>query len=188
MACSEDNAAPLLDISGSGILRTLFNIVYFAHWYDKASNLRAYMFHVLDYGKGEFAAVNPDGSLNANSVSYLLLHRLLEGADSLSVQALDHDGRLHGVGPHHEKTISPIVALVSNGSSGVRALVVNLGLSDAKLVLPFASAEIRSLGGTPSARINPDSLRSLDDIPARTVKDRVLVLPPVSVTLIERAS
>ena len=180
-----EKAVAPLNFSANGVLRALFNIVYFAHWLDKVPNLRAYMFHVLDYGIGDFAALYPDRSLNANSVSYMLLHYLLDGATDYSVQVLDQNGRLHGVGPYHANSISPIVALIALGPSGVRVLVVNLGLSVANMKSPFDAVEIRMLGGSPSSSIASDELYSLDDLPSTTTTDQVLKLPPMSLILIE---
>lgn len=177
------NAEPPLNFGAYGIPRTLFNMAYFIHWLDRVPNLRAYMFHVLDYGKGEFAAVNPDGSLNANSLAFLFLRRMLDDPDGFSVQIPRPDARFGGVGPYRDVAIASVVALVSRTA----AVVINISPESATLALPFPSARIRSLGGAPWARIEPGEFRSLNDIPATSVRDApVMTLPPVSVHLIER--
>ncbi|MFZ5619811.1 MAG: hypothetical protein ACOY5W_02170 [Pseudomonadota bacterium] len=183
-----DKAKAPLDLSAYGVPRLLFNVAYFAHWVDRVPGVRAYMFHVLDYGKGEFAALNPDGSLNANSVSYLLLRYMLDHPDGLSVQAFGQDRRLEGVGPYQGSAISQIVALMSNGGRDGRALVVNLSPFQGRLAAPYPVVRIRTLGGAPSARIPPGRIRALDDIPAVMTEERVLVLPPLSISLIEQVS
>ena len=175
-------AEPSLDFSAYGIPRALFNIAYFAHWVDRVPNLRAYMFHVLDYGKGEFAAVNPDGSLNANSLAFLLLRRMLDDPDGFSVQTPRSGARIAGVGPYRDVDVAPVVALVSRTA----AVVINIGPRPAQLALPFSAARVRSLGGTPWARMEAGDVKSLDDIPARAVQGAVLPLPPMSVHLVER--
>lgn len=179
-------AAAPLDLSASGVPRLLFNVAYFIHWMDKVPSMRAHMFHVLDYGKGEFAALNPDGSLNANSLSYLLLHRMFDGPDGLSIQIPVHRHQFEGVGPYQGIAISSVVALLSGGTSEGRALVLNVSPVHARLAAPYPVARIRTLGGAPSARIRPGEFHSLDDIPVTTTRDAVIVLPPMSISLIEQ--
>jgi hypothetical protein len=178
----------LLDLGPNGVAHAMFNIVYFAHWVKNLPNLRAYMFHVLDYGRHDFAALNLDKSLNANSVSFLFMQRLLGDATKISVQSFTQGARLHGVGPYRNHEISTVVALLASGPKGKRALVVNLGFSEAKIASPFESTKTTIVGGSPDSTIAPATFWSLDEIPNRTTAKRLLYLPPMSITLAEPAS
>ena len=179
-------AEPPLDFSASGVPRALFNLVYFAHWVNDVPSLGAYMYHVLDYGEGEFAAVNPDGSLNANGLSFLLLREMFGDGSRVGIQVMDQRGQINGVGPYRESRIAPIVALFSTANGARRVLVANVGLSQVRLVSPFASARVRTLGGGPAARIERGTRRTLDDIPAMDTTENIITLPPMSINLVEQ--
>ena len=176
----------MIDFSSTGISRAMFNIVYFAHWLKKQSNLTSYMFHVLDYGRGDFSALNLDSSLNANSISYILLQRLLKNADKVDVQAFSANEKMYGAGPYSKAEVSPVVVMVTSGSDGVRMLVVNFGFIKASVVAPFESNKISAIGGSLDVSINPGDMYAIDDMRTSISTGKYIDIPPMSINLIEQ--
>jgi hypothetical protein len=176
----------MIDFRSTGISRAMFNIVYFAHWLKNQSNLTSYMFHVLDYGRGDFSALNLDSSLNANSVSYILLQQLLRNANKVDVQVFSPDKKMYGAGPYSKSEVSPVVAMVSSGSDGVRMLVVNFGFIKASVAAPFESNKISTIGGALDASINPGEMYTIDDMRKSVSTSKYIDIHPMSINLIEQ--
>ena len=185
LAGSDDVSA--LEFGPSGILRTLFNISYFAHWVDAFPDLGAYMFHVLGMGKGSFSAIYPDGSFNSNSISYVFLRRLLDGATKVGVQTFDAGTGLRGVGPYRDDVIRSVIAIMTRTPATRRVLVANIGFSPVAVASPFAKARLTSIGGLPLVSLQQGRIRSFSDLHSIVSNAPALTLAPVSLTLIEDA-
>lgn len=176
----------MINFGSTGISRAMFNIVYFAHWLKNQENLTSYMFHVLDYGRGDFSALNLDSSLNANSVSYVLLQKLLRNANKVDVQVFSPDKKMYGVGPYSEAEVSPVVVMVSSGSDGVQMLVVNFGFVKASVAALFESNKISTIGGALDFSINPGDMHTIDDMRTSVSTRKYIDIPPMSINLIEQ--
>lgn len=177
-----------LDFGASGILRSLFNISYFAHWVEAFPDLGAYMFHVLGEGKGPFSAIYPDGSFNSNATSYVFLRKLLKGATELGVETYEAGASLHGIGPNRDRIIRPVIAILVRTPTARRMLIANIGFSSVAVETPFTRARLTHLGGLPPVSLRPGRVRSFADFSGAVSDAPTLTLGPASITLIEDAN
>ena len=169
-------------------MRTLFNLAYFSNWVGEVPELKTFMFHVLSYGKGSMSAIYPDGSLNANTLSYLLLNRLLEGADQISIERFNYTSNVYGSGVYSDTVIDPIIVIKAEGGETRRMLAINIGMESIPAVIPFGSAKQTVIEWNKAHTIMQGKYYRIEEISdVSTVKNQI-ILPPLSVVLINEAT
>gem|GEM_PF-5233570 len=177
-----------LDFRASGILRSLFNISYLAHWLKSFPRLGTFMFHFLGEGKGPFSAIYPDGSFNSNAVSYVFLRRLLDKVNKIDVETFAAGSVLTGVGPYRNRVIQPIIAIMAENQSVRRVLFVNLGFSPVTVNNMFTNARVTAIGGLPLVTLRENSINSFANFRAYNANVSSITLEEASLTLIEETN